>query len=274
MVQQEDGNPHISGSSAAVVTPSAVPAVSDVLLSQGPATGGTSVTVTGMGFTGATDVTFGATRAATFTVNSSTRITATTPALPVGQAAVVVTTSQGPSNSNVVFTALPVPVLSSAMPEQIPEVGNTTVVLHGTGFTGATQVVFGGRQAVSFTVNSDNRITATVPPGTGGVFVTITTPGGTSSTVPITYLPTPRITGLAPAEGPEAGGGPVTINGSGLTYTSSVKFGADLAPFMVLSDTQLAATPPPGTGTVQITVTSPEGTSGQLPYRYVPAPSI
>jgi IPT/TIG domain len=42
----------------------------------------------------------------------------------------------------------------------------------------------------------------------------------------------------------------------------------------VLSDTQVVATAPPGTGTVQVTVTTPGGVSNGLPYEYVPPPEI
>jgi hypothetical protein len=46
----------------------------------GPAAGGTTVTITGRNFTGATAVRFGATNA-TFTVDSDTQITAVSPPL-------------------------------------------------------------------------------------------------------------------------------------------------------------------------------------------------
>ncbi|MDQ6937760.1 MAG: SBBP repeat-containing protein, partial [Actinomycetota bacterium] len=62
-----------------------------------------------------------------------------------------------------------------------PVVGGTTVVLSGTGFTGATAVSFGGTAAASFTVNSDTQITAVSPAHAAGqVNVTVTAPGGTS----------------------------------------------------------------------------------------------
>jgi hypothetical protein len=60
-----------------------VPAVTAVSPPSGPAAGGTLVTVTGSGFTGATDVFFGSTAAA-FTVVSDTQLTATAPAHAVG----------------------------------------------------------------------------------------------------------------------------------------------------------------------------------------------
>ena len=44
--------------------------------------------------------------------------------------------------------------------------GNTTVVIAGTNFTGATSVMFNGKPASSMTVDSDIQITA-VTPSTG-----------------------------------------------------------------------------------------------------------
>ena len=56
------------------------PAITAVSPSTGPAGGGTSVTITGTGFTGATFVGFGSNEATTFHVDSDTQITATAPA--------------------------------------------------------------------------------------------------------------------------------------------------------------------------------------------------
>ena len=63
-----------------VTSVSAVPTVTELSPTTGPATGDTTVTVTGTGFTGATAVDFGATAATSVTVNSATQITATSPA--------------------------------------------------------------------------------------------------------------------------------------------------------------------------------------------------
>lgn len=68
-----------------------------------------------------------------------------------------------------------------------PVDGGTTVVLTGTGFTGATGVSFGSAPAASFTVSSDSQITAVSPPHAAGqVNVTVTAPGGTSPANPVT----------------------------------------------------------------------------------------
>jgi len=60
---------------------------------------GDEVTITGLNFTGATNVKFGATNAADFDVVSDTEITAEMPAGSAGSAAVKVTTPAGESNS-------------------------------------------------------------------------------------------------------------------------------------------------------------------------------
>jgi len=58
----------------------------------GPTGGGTTVTITGTGFTGASAVDFGATPATSFTVNSDTQITATSPAHSAGAVDITVVT--------------------------------------------------------------------------------------------------------------------------------------------------------------------------------------
>lgn len=72
-----------------------VPTITSVSPATGPTTGGTLVTITGTGFTGATSVKFEATNAPSYTVNSSTSITATAPAGAAGTVNVSVTTLGG-----------------------------------------------------------------------------------------------------------------------------------------------------------------------------------
>jgi uncharacterized protein (TIGR03437 family) len=54
------------------------------------------------------------------------------------------------------------------------------VVITGESFTRATSVTFGGVKATSFTVNSDEQITATVPSGAKTGKIDVNTPGGTA----------------------------------------------------------------------------------------------
>lgn len=80
------------------------PAISAISPSTGATAGGTTVTITGSGFTGATAVTFGGTAAASFTVVSDTQITATTPAGLAGPVAIAVTTASGTDTEAGAFT--------------------------------------------------------------------------------------------------------------------------------------------------------------------------
>jgi alpha-tubulin suppressor-like RCC1 family protein len=74
--------------------------------------------------------------------------------------------------------------------------------------------------------------------------------------------PPPTVTGVAPAEGPRAGGTTVTISGKEFTGASAVKFGGTAAAsFTVDSDTSITAVSPAGTGTVDVTVSGPGGES-------------
>jgi hypothetical protein len=79
--------------------------------------------------------------------------------------------------------------------------------------------------------------------------------------VQVTSKP-PVVAEISPAAGPEGGGTAVTISGSGLAGAEAVSFGAaPAAEFSVKSASSIVAITPPGTGTVDVTVTTPSGTS-------------
>src|SRR5690606_3044710 len=82
----------------------APPALSPVSPATGPATGGTSVVLTGADPTGATAVTFGGTAATSFPLDSATQITAITPAHAAGAVDVAVTTPGGTTTLAGAFT--------------------------------------------------------------------------------------------------------------------------------------------------------------------------
>jgi IPT/TIG domain len=78
--------------------------------------------------------------------------------------------------------------------------------------------------------------------------------------VPAAAAP-PQVTGISPASGGTAGGDSVTITGSGFTGATAVKFGGVTAQMTVDSGTEITAINPPGSGTVDVTVVTPDGTS-------------
>ncbi len=81
-----------------------------------------------------------------------------------------------------VFT-IPASTVTGLTPTHGSVDGGSSVLINGTGFTGATSVDFGTKAAASFTVNSDTQITAIAPSGTAGqtVNVSVTTVEGTST---------------------------------------------------------------------------------------------
>ena len=238
----------------------------------------------GTGFTGAT-VDFGLTGATGVTVVSGTSITAVSPAGTAGTVDVTVTTPGGTSATSPAdqFTYDPVPTITSVAPAAGPLAGGTTVTITGTGFVTGATVDFGLTGATGVTVVSATSITAVspaVPAGT--VDVTVTTPGGTSATLPadqFTYDPVPTITSVAPASGPVAGGTTVTVTGTGFTGATAVTFGTTAATsYTVVSATSITAVSPAGSaGTVDVTVTTPGGTSATSPadqFTYDPVPTV
>lgn len=234
--------------------------VTSVTPTSGIDTGGTTVTITGSDFTGATAVTFGSANAAVFTVDSDTEITATAPAGTVGGGPVTVVTPIGasafsPGDTYIYETA---PVVQSFQPFTGSTAGGNRVSINGSGFTGATAVMFGSTPAASFTVLGSTLIFAYPPAHSpGSVPVSVTTPGGTGTSRTDYYYVTPlTVTGVSPASGSTAGGNTVTITGTGFTDVSLVNFGSFRATsFTVDSDTQITAIAPAGTaGTVDVIV--------------------
>jgi PKD repeat protein len=141
------------------------PAVSKISPKSGPAAGGTSVQITGTDFTGATAVKFGST-SATFTVNSATSITATSPAGTSATVNVTVTTPQGTSalvkGDQFKYGPATVTALS---PNSGSSAGGTSVRITGSGFAlgSATKFEFGKAEASAVQCTSSSACVAVSP---------------------------------------------------------------------------------------------------------------
>ena len=135
------------------------------------------------------------------------------------------------------------------------------VTFTGTGFQTGTQLTLAGATltALASAVSADGtHVTLTVPPhAVGAVPFAVTNPGASNPAVgTLTYVPV--IARLGPASGTGAGGVTVTITGSGFgtdIAQVSVQFGPAVVTVTGVSDTQLTVTTPPGSGTVDVTVT-------------------
>ena len=171
---------------AEVVVEPAARALAPVVVVFLPLTGptGTSVTITGTGFADssvANGVAFNGTPATSFNVDSDTQITATVPAgATTGPVTVIDGEGTGTSAVDFVVTPPPIPTVLLFVPSSGPR--GTTVTITGTGYTGTSVVKFNARSA-SFDVNSDVEIVATVPKRATTGPVSVTTPGGTGTSL-------------------------------------------------------------------------------------------
>lgn len=123
-----------------------------------------------------------------------------------------------------------------------------------------------GSQTMSYTVSGGSQDT-TLTQYTGGITVT-----ASCAAVPVA----PTVSSISPPSGPAIGGSNVTISGTGFTDVTAVDFGGNTASHIVNSDTSITATLPAGIGTVDVTVTTPVGTSAINPtdqFTYIAVPS-
>jgi hypothetical protein len=162
------------------------PGVNGVTPAQGTTSGGTTVTITGSGFTGATAVRFGTVAAKSFTVVSNYEITAITRPEGTRVVDVSVTTTAGSSAVGYPddqFAFIPRPTVHSLSPSTGTTAGGTAVTVKGSHFTGTTAVQLGPASISGFTVVSDTEIIFLTPPHVAAQEdVTVTTPEGTSRT--------------------------------------------------------------------------------------------
>jgi hypothetical protein len=274
-----------STSNADEFTYDPIPVVSGVSPSAGPDTGGTAITLTGSGFTGASVVDVGGS-SVPFTVVTDKKITLTTPGGTDGPADVTVTTPGGTSatSSSDQFTFVPAPTVSGVTPNAGLLAGGTSVKITGTNLSGATGVSFGQTPA---TIVSDTatQITVTSPQVAAPVTddITVTTAGGTSATSTadqFSYDAVPTVTGVNPGAGPLAGGTGVTITGTGFTGATAVDFGSAPAQILTVTSNAITTTSPGGSaGPVVVTVTTPGGTSSSTmastrEFTYTSGPTI
>ncbi len=180
--------------------------------------------------------------------------------------------------------------VTGVSPDEGSVAGGANVTVTGSGLTGATVVKFGDVAAPTFHFVDDTRLTVTSPKAAaaGTVGVTVTTPAGTSPAAEFTYQPAaaapavtrvspeiaaaPAVTDVSPETGPVTGGTRVILTGSGLTHATDVKFGqAPAQNLAVTSDTELTVTTPQAVnpGPVDVTVTTPAGTSAAAHFTYL-----
>ena len=152
-------------------------------------------------------------------------------------------------------------------PDLGPDGRRHQVTITGTGFTGATAVNFGTTAATSFTVNCATSITATSPAGHRARSTSRSPPPAAPR--PPRRRPVhlrraaPRPSPPQPDLGPDGRRHQVTITGTNFTGATAVKFGTTAATGVhrQLAPPRSPPPPRPAPGTVDVTVTTPGGTS-------------
>lgn len=127
-----------------------------------------------------------------------------------------------------ISTSVDTGTVNAVSPAYGPDTGGATVWITGTGFTGATQVDFGGVAAQNFTVVDDTTIEATTPSEPDGtVVVSVTTPAGTTAAASDQYTFVPPVVQSAPTTGSVYAGTAysgqlaTTGNTGAVTYTTT-----------------------------------------------------
>ncbi len=253
----------------------ATPFVALVSPANGPLAGGTFVTITGHGYDGATAVDFGTTPAASWYVKGPGTIKAIAPAAAAtGTVVVTVTTPVNTSTSTPtatnVYNYVTGPTIQDVTPNVGPTTGGTNVTIAGQDFACPCGVTFGGVAATSVTDDSTTELTATAPATASPavVPVVVTTSDGTTPTDPVAQFAyqddAPVVDSVSPASGTQ--GTVVTITGSLFERTPkgvvSVNFGDNPGTSVkVVNAKTITVDAPAGSGTVDVTVADPKGTS-------------
>ncbi|WP_435603488.1 IPT/TIG domain-containing protein [Streptomyces sp. bgisy130] len=159
------------------------PVAASLSPSSGSAAGGTAFVITGSNLSGAS-VTFNGVAATGVSVNASgTALVGFTPAGPLGNVPVVVTTPAGSATvaGGYTYTPPPPPVVTSLLPPSGSAAGGATFVITGSDLSGAS-VTFNGVAATGVSVNaSGTALVGFTPAGPlGNVPVVVTTLGGST----------------------------------------------------------------------------------------------
>jgi len=159
------------------------------------------------------------------------------------------------------------PGVLSVSPNSGPFAGGTLVNINGKNLAGTTAVMFGSTASPYIINRSRHRVQAIAPPAATAsqVDIQVTTSAGTSPVVArdqFSYVSAPTIQSVRPQTGGTTGGDQVTISGAGFANVTAVDFDTEAAAFTVDSPNAITAiTPAHAAGTVNVTVTTSDGTS-------------
>lgn len=247
------------------------PTIASVSPAAGKTAGGTTITLTGTGFSSATGATVGGTACGSFTVLTATTATCVTPAKAAGSYTVAVTNAAGTGSLTNGYTYEGNPTIASIAPAAGTTAGNTTVTITGTNFLSASGVTIGGLNCTTLSISSATSLTCKTPANAAGAYDVVVTNGSGSATLVAgyTYEGAPTVAGVVPGAGTTAGNTLVTVTGTGFLSATAVTFGGTACTSITIVDgtTLTCRTPAKAAGASTVAVTNPAG-SGNLPSAY------
>lgn len=243
------------------------PTIAGVSPATGSSDGGTTVTVTGTGFSNPDApvvwVKFGGVKGTNVAVQNDTTLTVTAPAHVAANVRVRVALYPASSerSSAARYTYLQGPTVTQISPSFGRIAGGDTVAIEGSTLSGVTSVTFDGIPGTNLNVIDDTVLVIDTPAhGFGAVDVVVTSPNGSDTGVDA-FAYTPTISSKSPYHGPTSGGTSVTIAGTSFTGATAVLFDTTPVSFVVNSDNQITAiSPPHASGFVSVTIVTPNGT--------------
>lgn len=232
-----------------------------------PVTGGTStkVQITGLHFTGVTNVSFNAQPGLALQANSDTLIQVQPPASVITGPLTVSSPAGTFVTSSNFFGA---PVVTGFSPNSGR--ANANVVVRGTNLLGTSLVYFGAVSTTNLTVTDNYTIAARVPVGAATGQIRVVTPAGSAFSTNKFVVP-PAIFAFSPGFG--AVGSTITITGANLNAgTPVVRFnGVAAATPAGISFGQLTVVVPAGATTGLISVTTSDGSDTNANLFFLPA---
>jgi Leucine-rich repeat (LRR) protein len=254
-----------------------VPAISGV--SPAIIGSGSTVTITGVNFFSSTTVTFGGVPAASFVVNSPTRITAVVASSGASGDVEVrapggVARTRTMGNANDTLRFFPPPTITDYNPKE--GTASDVITFTGTNFDPSAFALFGGVPSLSATVNSPTQMSATVSGAGENGLVTVRAVGGsTTASVPFSFIRPPHIESVLRRFGTI--GTEIIVTGSNFKAIQEVWLGPvmiTLANVTIVSERELRfAVPAPVSG--QIRVRNRAGVAlSDDEFTFVPPPQV
>ena len=188
------------------------------------------------------------------------------------------------TSSAVKFRFVPALSIRYLWPTIGPVTGGTKVAVHGSGFSGGTNVlcIFDGKETLA-TVRSDDELDCPTPArnATGRVRMELSNNrvDKVTSRIAFTYVDPIRLTDVSPARSGEEGGATVVVTGNNFVSSPSLscRFGRqDATPALWISSTRVSClTPssPAGPGDISLSVSNnaQDFADGSLLFTFIPA---